>query len=65
MGRRLILDTNILIRRERGLVGPFGSADDDLAMAAVTLAELERGLHTATDPHVIARRRAYIERLPA
>ncbi|MCL2455011.1 MAG: PIN domain-containing protein [Micrococcales bacterium] len=63
MGRRLILDTNLLIEIERGAAGPLDD-DDDLAVAALTLAELERGVHSAKDARVAARRRRFVERVP-
>ena len=39
MGRRLILDTNILIAYERGTVDRGALDDDELAVAAITIAE--------------------------
>ena len=39
MGRRLILDTNILIAYERGAMDRTALDDDELAVAAVTIAE--------------------------
>ena len=46
MGRRLILDTTALIDAERGVaLGLY--PDDDIAIAAVSLAEFGRGVHTA------------------
>ena len=46
MGRRLILDTMALVDAERGTaLGLY--PDDDIAIAAVSLAEFGRGIHTA------------------
>ncbi|MDO5502486.1 MAG: PIN domain-containing protein [Actinomycetia bacterium] len=53
---RLILDTNALIRLDRqgeGLVGI--SESDDIAVAAVTLAELRHGVLAADPPRQHAR----------
>ena len=47
MGRRLILDTNILIAYERGTVDRAKFDDDDLAVAAVTIAEYRVGIELA------------------
>lgn len=49
MARRLILDTGILVRSERegqGLIGLLDD-DDDVAIAAVSLAELQFGVELA------------------
>jgi len=45
MGRRLIVDTNILIEIERGnqQIEQLFASDDDIAIAAVTRAELRMG----------------------
>lgn len=47
MGRRLILDTNILIAYERGTVDRTSLDDDELAVAAVTIAEYRVGIELA------------------
>lgn len=48
MGRRLILDTNTLIEMERGtLPDPRALDDDDVAIAAVTVAEFRTGIELA------------------
>lgn len=47
MGRRLILDTNLLIAYERGSVDRSSLDDDDLAIAAVTVAEYRVGIELA------------------
>lgn len=47
MGRRLILDTNVLISFERGTVDRTLLTDDDLAIAAVTVAEYRVGIELA------------------
>ncbi len=58
MARRLILDTSVLVLSERGrgaladLIGP----DDDLAIAAVTVAELTTGVELATEAQRAGRR---------
>ncbi|MFI1967435.1 hypothetical protein ACH429_25505 [Streptomyces pathocidini] len=46
MARRLILDTGILIRAERGTseLAALLQGDDDVAIAAVTAAELQYGV---------------------
>lgn len=49
MGRRVILDTNVLIDYERGALDRTGFADDDLAIAAITVAEYRTGIELA-DP---------------
>lgn len=53
MARRLILDTGVLITAERdgdGLTTILAD-DDDVAVAAVTVAELQLGVELATDAH--------------
>lgn len=47
MGRRLILDTNVLIDYERGMVDPAAFDEDDLAIAALTVAEYRTGIELA------------------
>ncbi|GAA4630785.1 hypothetical protein GCM10023196_057510 [Actinoallomurus vinaceus] len=47
MGRRLILDTNILIAYERGTIDRAALDDDELAVAAVTIAEYRVGIELA------------------
>lgn len=58
MARRLILDTGVLIASERGLSGAVADAvdaDDDVAIAAVTVAELRTGIELASARHRAAR----------
>lgn len=53
MARRLILDTGMLIANERAhpeLAGVI-AVDDDLVVAAVTVAELRTGIELATERH--------------
>ncbi|HEY9483096.1 MAG TPA: PIN domain-containing protein [Micromonosporaceae bacterium] len=47
MGRRLILDTNVLIAYERGTIDRAALDDDELAMAAVSVAEYRVGIELA------------------
>ena len=47
MGRRLILDTNVLIAYERGTIDTSALDDDDLAVAALTVAEYRTGIELA------------------
>ncbi|PZF80599.1 PIN domain-containing protein [Jiangella anatolica] len=52
MARRLILDTGILIGVERdGGLAAVMDDDDDVAVAAITVAELQLGVELATDAH--------------
>ena len=44
MGRRLILDTNILIAYERGTMDRSSLDDDELAIASVSVAEYRVGI---------------------
>ena len=47
MGRRLILDTNILIAYEKGSFDRSALDDDQLAVAAITVAEYRVGIELA------------------
>ena len=47
MGRRLILDTNVLIAYERGTIDRSALDDDELAIAAVSVAEYRAGIEMA------------------
>jgi tRNA(fMet)-specific endonuclease VapC len=55
---RLILDTNALIQLDRNGASAYPVADsDDIAIAAVTLAELQHGVLAADAPRRAARER--------
>jgi len=47
VGRRLILDTNVLIAYERGSIDRAAFDDDELAVAALTIAEYRVGIELA------------------
>jgi len=47
VGRRLILDTNVLIAYERGTIDRAALDDDELAVAALTIAEYRVGMELA------------------
>lgn len=47
MGRRLILDTNVLIAYERGTLDRASLDEDELAIAAITVAEYRVGIELA------------------
>jgi predicted nucleic acid-binding protein len=47
MGRRLILDTNMLIAYERGTIDRLSLDKDDLAIASVSVAEYRVGIELA------------------
>jgi tRNA(fMet)-specific endonuclease VapC len=47
VGRLLILDTNVLIAYERGTIDRSTLDDDELAVAAVTIAEYRVGIELA------------------
>ena len=57
MARRLILDTGVLIDAERAQsdLASVVEADDDVALAAVTAAELYAGIELADERHRIRR----------
>ena len=50
MGRRLILDTNVLIAYERGTIDRAALENDELAIAAVSVAEYRVGIELADTP---------------
>ncbi|MGW5753879.1 type II toxin-antitoxin system VapC family toxin [Nocardia rhamnosiphila] len=56
MGRRLILDTGVLIAYERGTIDRTAYDDDDLAIAAATVAEFRVGIELADTAERAARR---------
>ena len=56
MGRRLILDTNVLIAYERGTIDREALEDDELAVAAVSIAEYRVGIELADTPDRAADR---------
>ena len=61
MGRRLILDTNILIAYERGTIDRSSLDDDELAMASVSVAEYRVGIELAeTASRAAERARALV-----
>jgi tRNA(fMet)-specific endonuclease VapC len=47
VGRRLIVDTNVLIAYERGTIDPSVLDADELAIAALTVAEYRVGIELA------------------
>jgi predicted nucleic acid-binding protein len=57
MARRLIVDTGVLIASERGVhnFADVVSAEDDLVIAAITVAELRMGIELAGERHRGAR----------
>lgn len=56
MGRRLILDTNVLIAYERGTIDRAALDEDELAVAAVSIAEYRVGIELADTPERAADR---------
>ena len=50
MGRRLILDTNVLIPYERGAIDRSALDADELSVAAVSVAEYRVGIELADTP---------------
>ncbi|MFQ6226795.1 PIN domain-containing protein [Nocardia sp. NPDC002869] len=56
MGRRLILDTGVLIAYERGTIDRTAYDDDDLAIAAVTVAAFRVGIELADTAERAAQR---------
>ncbi|GGO29689.1 hypothetical protein GCM10010116_59580 [Microbispora rosea subsp. aerata] len=66
MARRLILDTGVLIAAERGKaeVGSVIGDTDDVAVAAITIAELLVGVELA-DPVRRSARQAFVDQVLA
>jgi len=61
VGRRLILDTNILIAYERGTIDRLSLDDDELAIASVSIAEYRVGIELAdTASRAAERARALV-----
>ena len=56
MGRRLILGTNVLIAYERGTIDRTALDNDELAIAAVSVAEYRVGIELADTPERAADR---------
>jgi len=56
MGRRLILDTNVLIAYERGAIDRAALDDDELAIASISVAEYRVGIELADTPERAAQR---------
>ena len=56
MGRRLILDTNMLIAYERGTIDRLALDEDDLAIASVSVAEYRVGIEMAASGERAAER---------
>jgi len=56
VGRRLILDTGVLIAYERGVIDRRALDNDELAVAAVTIAEYRVGIELAETPERAADR---------
>jgi tRNA(fMet)-specific endonuclease VapC len=56
VGRRLILDTNVLIAYERGTIDRSTLDDDDLAIASVSVAEYCVAIELADTPERAAQR---------
>lgn len=56
MGRRLILDTNILIAYERGTIDRSSLDEDEIAIASVSVAEYRVGIEMADTAERAAER---------
>jgi len=56
VGRRLILDTDVLIAYERGTIDRTALDNDELAIAAVSVAEYRVGIELADTPERAADR---------
>jgi predicted nucleic acid-binding protein len=56
VGRRLILDTNILIAYERGTMDRSSLDDDELAIASISVAEYRVGIELADSAERAAER---------
>ena len=56
MGRRLILDTNVLIAYERSTIDRSALDNDELAIGAISVAEYRVGIELADSPERAADR---------
>jgi tRNA(fMet)-specific endonuclease VapC len=56
VGRRLILDTNVLIAYERGTIDRSALDEDELAVASISIAEYRTGIELADTPERAAER---------
>jgi len=56
VGRRLILDTNVLIAYERRIMDRAALDDDELAVASISIAEYRTGIELADSPERAAER---------
>jgi tRNA(fMet)-specific endonuclease VapC len=56
VGRRLILDTNVLIAYERGTIDRAALDNDELAVAVITVAEYRVGIELADSAERAANR---------
>ncbi|WP_433661524.1 PIN domain-containing protein [Nocardia sp. CA-128927] len=65
MGRSLILDTGVLIAYERAKIDRTVFDDDELAVAAVTVAEFRVGIELADTPERAAARSRRLDLLLA
>ncbi|MDT4990374.1 MAG: tRNA(fMet)-specific endonuclease VapC [Actinoplanes sp.] len=61
MGRSLILDTNVLIAYERGSIDRTVFRNDELSIAAVTLAEYRVGIEMADTVERAAARARWLD----
>lgn len=61
MGRRLILDTNLLIDYERGRLDQRSFDDDELAIASITVAEYRIGIEFAQTAQQVTHRESALE----
>jgi tRNA(fMet)-specific endonuclease VapC len=64
VARRLVLDTGVLIAAERGRakLADLIAEDDDVVIAAVTVAELRTGVELASD-QLRAKRATFVQRV--
>ena len=61
MGRSLIIDTNVLIAYERGSIDRTAFRNDELSIAAVTLAEYRVGIEVADTVERAATRARWLD----
>jgi tRNA(fMet)-specific endonuclease VapC len=61
MGQRLILDSNMLIAYQRGTIDRAAFRDDELSIAAVTLAEYRVGIEMADSVNRAAARARWLD----